>query len=133
MEAGIDSSNACQIYTWNRQASGRDRWIYNPISRSVDHYQDQSSGAEPENRLTLEEWNGGDQIWLVDLIAPFANADNRHREVMIADLISKPLAGQEFRFHQTDPLTGKRAVQTVGADAGAKLKEALVAAAGQHP
>jgi cytolysin-activating lysine-acyltransferase len=86
---------------------------------------------EPENRLTLEEWNGGDQIWLVDLIAPFATADNRHREIMIADLIAKPLAGQAFRFHQTDPVTGKRMVQTVGADAGEKLKEALIAAAAQ--
>lgn len=85
---------------------------------------------EPENRLTLEEWNGGDQIWLVDLIAPFANAENRHREVMIADLISKPLAGKEFRFHQTDPATGKRTVQTVGADAGERLKEVLIAASG---
>jgi hemolysin-activating ACP:hemolysin acyltransferase len=27
---------------------------------------------EPENRLTLEEWTNGDQIWLIDLIAPFA-------------------------------------------------------------
>lgn len=88
---------------------------------------------EPENRLTLEEWNGGDQIWLVDLIAPFANSENRHRELMIADLVSKPLAGKEFRFHQTDPSTGKRTVQVVSADAGEKLKDALVAASSQLP
>jgi hemolysin-activating ACP:hemolysin acyltransferase len=25
-------------------------------------------------------------VWLVDLIAPFADGDNRHREIMIADL-----------------------------------------------
>lgn len=76
---------------------------------------------EPENRLTLEEWKNGDQIWLVDLIAPFATAENRQREIMIADLISGPLKGREFRFHQTDPATGKRTVQTVSADAGEKL------------
>lgn len=80
---------------------------------------------EPENRLTLEEWASGDQVWLVDLIAPFANAENRHREVMIADLISKPLKGVEFRFHQTDPATGKRVVQTVAADAGDQLLAAI--------
>lgn len=85
---------------------------------------------EPENRLTLEEWNAGDQVWLVDLIAPFANAENRQRELMIADLISKPLKGVEFRFHQTDPATGKRVVQTVAADAGDKLVEAIKEAAG---
>jgi cytolysin-activating lysine-acyltransferase len=80
---------------------------------------------EPENRLTLEEWVNGDQIWLVDLIAPFANNENKHREVMIADLISGPLAGQAFNFHQTDTNTGKRTVQTVAADAGEKLKIAI--------
>jgi len=84
---------------------------------------------EPENRLTLEEWNSGNAIWLVDLIAPFANAENRHREIMMADLISGPLAGQAFKFHRTDPATGERTVQTVDADAGAKLKAAVEAAA----
>jgi cytolysin-activating lysine-acyltransferase len=83
---------------------------------------------EPENRLTLEEWTTGDQIWLVDLIAPFADSENKHREVMMADLISGPLAGKAFNFHQTDPNTGKRTVQTVGADAGEKLKAVIEAA-----
>ena len=83
---------------------------------------------EPENRLTLEEWTNGPNIWLVDLVAPFADSENKHREVMIADLISGPLAGKSFKFHQTDPQTGNRIVQTVAADAGEKLKEAIEAA-----
>lgn len=85
---------------------------------------------EPENRLTLEEWVGGDRIWLVDLIAPFANAENKHREVMMADLISGPLKDKAFSFHQTDPATGKRTVQNVAADAGEKLKDVIMAAMG---
>jgi cytolysin-activating lysine-acyltransferase len=80
---------------------------------------------EPENRLTSEEWQSGDAIWLVDLIAPFANDENKHREIMIADLISGPLARQAFKFHLTDPATGKRIVRTVDADAGEKLKKAI--------
>jgi cytolysin-activating lysine-acyltransferase len=83
---------------------------------------------EPENRLTPEEWNSGPVIWLVDLIAPFADATNKHREIMIADLIAGPLAGQEFKFHQTDPATGVRTVKVVGADTGEKLREAIEAA-----
>jgi cytolysin-activating lysine-acyltransferase len=83
---------------------------------------------EPENRLTLEEWTSGERIWLVDLIAPFADQANRQREIMIADLISGPLSGKEFRFHITDPATGQRTVQVVGADAGERLKEAIEAA-----
>lgn len=83
---------------------------------------------EPGNRLTLEEWSNGERVWLVDLIAPFATNQNRQREIMIADLISGPLKGVEFRFHQTDPATGERKVQTVDADAGEKLKAAIEAA-----
>ena len=79
----------------------------------------------PENRLSLDEWANGDQIWLVDLIAPFANAENQHREVMMADLISGPLAGQSFSFHQTDATSGKRTVQIVPADAGIRLKAVI--------
>ena len=85
--------------------------------------------VEPENRLSLDEWKGGDQIWLVDLIAPFANTENKQREIMIADLITGPLKGQEFRFHQTDPATGKRSVQVVSADAGDRLRQAVEEAA----
>lgn len=84
--------------------------------------------VEPENRLTLEEWTNGDQIWLVDLIAPFANVENRQREIMMADLISGPLAAKAFNFHQTDPGTGKRSVQRVEADAGTKLRDIIAAA-----
>ena len=85
---------------------------------------------EPENRLTLEEWSSGERVWLVDLIAPFATIQNRQREIMIADLISGPLKGVEFRFHQTDPATGERKVQTITADADEKLKAAVVAVTG---
>jgi cytolysin-activating lysine-acyltransferase len=84
---------------------------------------------EPENRLTLEEWQSGDVVWLVDLIAPFADESNKHREVMIADLISGPLAREQFKFHLTDPATGKRMVRTVEADAGEKLRDAILEAA----
>lgn len=87
---------------------------------------------EPENRLTLEQWVAGDRIWLVDLIAPFADAANRHREIMIADLISGPLRGQAFSFHVTDPDTGERTVQRIAADAGEKLKEAIESALAQQ-
>lgn len=76
---------------------------------------------EPENHLTLEEWRGGDRLWLVDLVAPFSDAANRQREIMIADLISGPLKGRAFRLHRTDSGTGQRIVQVVEADAGDRL------------
>lgn len=80
---------------------------------------------EPENRLDLDEWTSGEDIWLIDLIAPFATPENRQREVMFADLISGPLQGKAFNFHQTDPTTGKRTVQHVAANAGEQLHRAI--------
>lgn len=85
----------------------------------------------PENRLILAEWNSGDQMWFVDLIAPIVAEQNRQRAIMIADLISKPLKGIVFRFHQTDPAAGKRTVQIVVAYAGEKLAELIKAAVKQ--
>ncbi len=83
--------------------------------------------VDPANRLTLEEWQGGDRIWLVDLVAPFATDANRHREVMLADLIAGPLAGKAFSFHRTDE-AGIRTVQRIEADAADKLRDAVQAA-----
>ena len=89
--------------------------------------------VKPENRLALEEWISGDRIWLVDLIAPFASGENRHREIMFADLISGPLKGKAFSFHQTDPQTGERSIRKVDADAGDKLKGAIESALAIDP
>lgn len=80
---------------------------------------------EPDNRLSMAEWQDGDRLWLVDLIAPFANVDNKHREIMIADLIAGPLAGQAFRFHRTDPATGERSVQEVSSDTSERIKSVV--------
>ncbi|MDA5193674.1 toxin-activating lysine-acyltransferase [Govanella unica] len=84
---------------------------------------------EAENRLTPDDWVSGENVWLIDLVAPFATPENRHREIMVADLISGPLKGQQFRLHKTDPQTGKREVVTVEADAGEKLKAVIEKAA----
>lgn len=87
--------------------------------------------VEPGNQLTLEDWTSGDEVWLVDLVAPFATNQNRQRELMFADLVSGPLRDQAFRFHRTDPNTGKRAVETVDADTGSRLQAALGDAIGR--
>lgn len=71
--------------------------------------------------LTLDDWNSGDRIWLVDLLAPFANDNNKHVDMMMADLASGPLKGREFNFHQMNPATGKKEVVTIPADMSARI------------
>lgn len=75
----------------------------------------------PSNRLAPEEWAGGGPLWLVDLIAPFATEENRHKELMIGDLVTGPFKGREFRMLRIDPETGEGSAAIVGSDAGRRL------------
>lgn len=76
------------------------------------------------NMLSLEDWKSGDRLWLVDLVAPFANEQNRQADIMMADLVSGPLRGKVFSYHRIDK-SGKREVVNVKGDAGDKLQAAL--------
>ena len=78
-----------------------------------------------QSGLSVEDWNSGDRLWLVELVAPFADDSNRHREIMFADLITGPLAGQAFKFHETDFRTGERRVRLTPADSGGALIRSL--------
>jgi cytolysin-activating lysine-acyltransferase len=82
----------------------------------------------PTNRLGPEEWTGGGPLWLVDLIAPFATAENRHLELMLGDLMTGPFKGKEFRMLRIDPETGAGSAAVVGADAGQRLVADIAAA-----
>lgn len=79
--------------------------------------------------LTLEEWNSGDQVWLVDLVCPFANEANRQRELMVADLIVKPLAGVDLHMPYSSD-DGTLHVRVIDAAVGVRLTHALAEAAG---
>ena len=41
----------------------------------------QSMLADPNYRMDISEWNEGDQLWLVDLVAPFGEARNLVRKL----------------------------------------------------
>ena len=61
-------------------------------------------------RIRPDEWKGGESLWLIELVAPFANAENKMTEAMFADLVNGPFNGKKFRFTKTNPQTGKREV-----------------------
>lgn len=63
---------------------------------------------ERGEKLSLDEWKSGDRVWLVELISPFANAENKLLEVMLMDLMKGPFARTAFNVHRTDPKTGVR-------------------------
>jgi len=63
--------------------------------------------------LTPEEWNSGDRLWLVELISPFATAENKLTEIMLLDLIKGPFKGERVRMHRVDAATGSRVVHVI--------------------
>lgn len=85
-----------------------------PLGVAIWAYLGPEAEAKVERRehLQLEDWGSGDQAWLIELISPFANEENRLSEVMLADLAAGPFAGKPFKLHRTDP-SGKRDTITV--------------------
>ena len=75
--------------------------------------------VEAGQRLELADWKSGKRLWLLELISPFATAENKLAEVMLADLIQGPFAGKRFSLHRTDPQTGRKDKITLGGDAQA--------------
>jgi cytolysin-activating lysine-acyltransferase len=47
-------------------------------------------------------------VWLVELISPFANKENKLSETMLMDLMQGPFKHTAFNLHRTDPATGRR-------------------------
>lgn len=70
--------------------------------------------VEAGERLTADEWKSGDRLWLLELISPFATAENKLAELMLADLLQGPFKGKRFSLHRTDPATGIKAKVTLG-------------------
>jgi cytolysin-activating lysine-acyltransferase len=67
--------------------------------------------------LAAGDWTSGDRTWLVELISPFATAENKLSQIMLLDLINGPFTGRTFHLHRTDPQTGKREKVTLGGEA----------------
>ncbi len=81
----------------------------------------------PHNKLEQKDWSGGTNLWLVDLIAPFATPQNRQLEVMLGDLLTGPFKGKEFRMLRIDAEKGTPSTAVVATDAGEKLIAGMAA------
>ncbi len=58
--------------------------------------------------------NAGGALWLVELITPFHNENNNHREQIVNDLVNSALKGQEIKILQLNPDTGVKEVKVIG-------------------
>jgi cytolysin-activating lysine-acyltransferase len=69
-----------------------------------------SQRLEQGGRLKPDDWKSGDNLWLVELLAPFGQQD-----AMLADLRSSIFKNKQFRMHATDP-SGQRRMVTMNGE-----------------
>jgi cytolysin-activating lysine-acyltransferase len=58
------------------------------------------------HKLAPHEWQGGDILWLMEVVAPFGGVD-----AIMADLVQTMFPGRVFKFHMTTP-DGQRRTAT---------------------
>ena len=89
-------------------------------------------GGLRDSNVKLEdtEWTAGDHLWLIELIAPFATVENRHAELMIADLVTGPFSKRSFKMLNTKLNSSDQQVVEMPADAGERLVKQTLAMAG---
>lgn len=52
-------------------------------------------------KLRPEDWNSGDRLWIIDIVAPFGGVEN-----MLRDIQKNEFPGQIVRLIAPDPKTG---------------------------
>ncbi len=66
--------------------------------------------AKGAGKLASQDWRSGKNLWLIDVIAPYGQADQ-----MLTDLKQTALKGKMFKYHRNSP-DGGREVVTVQPD-----------------
>lgn len=80
-----------------------------------------SSGT---GRLRPDEWTSGEQLWLIDLITPFADEENKQAELMLSELVRGPFEGAPALCRRRDPESGKMVVARIARKEDAEGEEA---------
>ena len=85
-----------RIWRHNGQPVGFASWAY-LTQESADRFVE-SAKAGRMGRIAPNEWKSGDQLWLIDFLAPFGGS-----EEMIKELREKIFAGRKIKTLQPAP------------------------------
>ncbi|KCZ97336.1 RTX toxin-activating protein C [Hyphomonas polymorpha PS728] len=64
--------------------------------------------VERGEMIAPSEWQSGDEICVIEMVAPYANAENKLAEAMLLDLANSPFKATPFSVFRTDVATGRR-------------------------
>lgn len=73
------------------------------------------------SQLDDADWNAGDRLWLLDLVAPFATTENKQLELMFGDLLTGVFRGRSFKIIDNSATDPSKRILTVGEHAGSDL------------
>jgi cytolysin-activating lysine-acyltransferase len=79
--------------------------------------------SSPRDHLTVDDWKSGSKVWMIELIAPFANADNRQRDIMLLELMLGPLQGRNVNFTYKDTHSGEQKISMISAYTGDDIEQ----------
>ena len=64
-------------------------------------------------RLRPNEWKSGENLWLIDLVAPTIPNGSKAAEALVAEMASKVFLGRRFKMRVVDPKSGETKVAEV--------------------
>ena len=71
-------------------------------------------------RLRPNEWKSGDNLWLIDLVAPSIPNGSKAAEGLVQEMASKVFQGRRFKMRVLDAKTGKPKIADLQAKSDAK-------------
>ena len=88
--------NQFRIFKNGKQPVGLALWAY--LSEAAEERMLAQNKKGTQFQLKPEEWKSGDRLWLVELVCPFANAENKLTEHLLNDLTQHVFKDQKFKF-----------------------------------
>lgn len=81
----------------------------------------------PRPKLSPADWNSGDRVWIIEVVAPGATDENRMVDGILTELTQTALQGKTINFHKINHLTDERESVTVTPEMLAQQMEAASA------
>ncbi len=86
-------------------------WAY--LSEAVEKRMNNDMEQGKPVRLTPQEWKSGERLWLIEMVVPAANEQNKLTQILMADLVKNVFKDKPFKFHQMHMEEGKKKKVTI--------------------
>lgn len=100
-----------RVFHHEKTPIGFALWAF--LSEEVEKRMNDDMEQGKRIMLTPQEWKSGERLWLMEMIVPTANEQNKLTHILMADLIKNVFKDKPFKFHQIHMEGGKRKNVTI--------------------